>query len=56
MRNKQIKNKQINLEKMTISKLRQRYIQGGVEPIYKPENIDYSCSCGCGFLPDIIKY
>lgn len=56
MRNKQFEKKQFNLEKMTISKLTHKHIQGGVEPIYKPENIDHSCSCGCGFLPDIIKY
>ena len=55
MENKQFRNKQINFEKMTISKLIQRHIQGGVNPIYKPENIDYSCSCACGSLPDIIK-
>jgi hypothetical protein len=56
MKNKQLKNRSLTFEKVTISKLKQRQIQGGIEPIYKPEDIDYSCSCNCGPLPDIIKY
>lgn len=56
MKNKQLKNRNLNFEKTTISKLKQRHILGGVVPIYKPEDMDYSCSCACGPLPDIIKY
>lgn len=56
MKHKKNQKQSINFKKMTISKLIQKQVVGGVDPIYKPDDIDHSCSCGCGSLQTIIKY
>lgn len=56
MKHKQNQKQSINFKKMTISKLALKQVEGGVNPIYKPDDIDHSCSCGCGPLDSIIKY